>query len=428
MRTCLATAMATTLFNSLAFAQIGPPSAYVDATSGTSLADAIQYAVDHHPSLRSARSEIDVANAMKTQASLRPNPTASFERRIEPGGTDSQTSVSIEWPLDLFRQDARVTAADRETDVARLGAIDRERLVAAEVRMRYGAAAAAVRNLSVVESLVDTARRQLELLRQRVEQGATPPLDRDVMQVEARRLDAERAMAISQADSAMLELRRVMGMASSAPLKLRDTIDGLAIGAAPAPGGSVGSRADVREAEARVIAATAAVERAAAERNLDISLFGGYMRMDAGFPQLGVGSDGELTRVRGLFNYWSAGAMVTVPLRSRNQGEIAAARASITRATAALDSTKLNAESELATARARSGRAGDALQALEQAVRLAKQNVDVVRQTYELGRLSAADVLTEQRRYWDVEREYTQALREVFDAEAAVRAASGELR
>src|SRR4029079_7128284 len=101
-----------------------------------------------------------------------------------------------------------------------------------------------------------------------------------------------------------------------------------------------------------------------------ISLFGGYMRMDAGFPQLGVGSDGELTRVRGLFNYWSAGAMVTVPLRSRNQGEIAAARASITRATAALDSTKLNAESELATARARSGRAGDALQALEQAVRL----------------------------------------------------------
>jgi cobalt-zinc-cadmium efflux system outer membrane protein len=110
---------------------------YVDPVTGLSLEQAIARALEQEPSLRAARSEIDVARGMRLQASRRPNPNVSFERREEPGGTDNVTTVAVEWPLDLFRRSGRVAVADREVTAVQLAVADRERMLAAEVRMRY---------------------------------------------------------------------------------------------------------------------------------------------------------------------------------------------------------------------------------------------------------------------------------------------------
>ena len=59
---------------------------------------------------------------------------------------------------------------------------------------------------------------------------------------------------------------------------------------------------------------------------------------------------------------------------------------------------------------------------------MARQNLDVVTQTYELGRATVFDVLNEQRRYLDLERAYTVALREAYDARTALRRAMGDVR
>jgi outer membrane protein TolC len=59
---------------------------------------------------------------------------------------------------------------------------------------------------------------------------------------------------------------------------------------------------------------------------------------------------------------------------------------------------------------------------------LARQNLNVVSQTYELGRATVFDVLTEQRRYLDVERAFTTALREAYEARQALRRALGDVR
>jgi len=59
---------------------------------------------------------------------------------------------------------------------------------------------------------------------------------------------------------------------------------------------------------------------------------------------------------------------------------------------------------------------------------LARQNLDVVTQTYELGRATVFDVLNEQRRYLDLERAYTAALREAYEARTALRRALGDVR
>jgi cobalt-zinc-cadmium efflux system outer membrane protein len=405
---------------------------YVDPVTGLSLEQAIARALEQEPSLRAARSEIDVARGMRLQASLRPNSNVSFKRREEPGGTDNVTTVAVEWPLDLFRRSGRVAVADREVTAVQLAVADRERMLAAEVRMRYGDVLATVRDLAIFEELVAATRRQHEWLGSRVAEGATPPLERDLLDVELRRLESDRLLLAGRTEAALFELKRVLGMRADATLAVRDTLQELVRreAAMQIPTTPVlEQRADVREAAARVDVAAAKIDRVQAEGRFDVSLFANYMRMDAGFPQRGLTPDGSLERVRGLFHYVSAGAMIGVPVLNRNQGEIAAARAERSGAEAAHEAARLAADTELAAARARDEHARQAVNAYTGGAQtLARQNLTVVGQSYELGRVTVFDVLAEQRRYLEVERAYTDALRAAYEARTALNRALGGVR
>ena len=165
--------------------------------------------------------------ARRLQASLRPNPSVSFERREEPGGTDHLTTVGVEWPLDLFRRSGRIAVADREVTVAQLSAADRERLLAAEVRTRYGDVLATIRDLALFDEIVAATQNQFDLLRSRVEQGASPPLERDLLDVELRRVQADRLLQAGRTETAVFELKRVLGMKADATLTVRDTFEAL---------------------------------------------------------------------------------------------------------------------------------------------------------------------------------------------------------
>src|SRR5262245_32772649 len=77
---------------------------FIDIRNGLSLDSAIRQALEREPGLRSVRSEVDVAQGKRLQATLRPNPTVSVEHRQEPTSTDNQTMAQIQWPLDLFRR------------------------------------------------------------------------------------------------------------------------------------------------------------------------------------------------------------------------------------------------------------------------------------------------------------------------------------
>ncbi|MBI3637777.1 MAG: TolC family protein, partial [Candidatus Rokubacteria bacterium] len=70
--------------------------------------------------------------------------------------------------------------------------------------------------------------------------------------------------------------------------------------------------------------------------------------------------------------------------------------------------------------------ASRALAVYERGVRdVARRNLDVIRQSYALGRLGLLDVVAEQRRYIDIEVGYTEALRQVYDAHVEIERAVG---
>jgi cobalt-zinc-cadmium efflux system outer membrane protein len=403
----------------------------LDPRDGVGLDAAVARAVAQEPGLRAARLDVDVARGERQQAALRPNPVFSVEHRDEPGGTDAFTTVGVEWPLDLFRRPGRVQTAERTVRVAEVSIEEEQRVLVAEVRLRYGAAAAAIREVGVVDETVLAAQQQLRAVRARVEAGNAPPLEADLLEVEVRRLEAARLITVGRAEAAMAQLKPLLAMGPGEPLLLRDSLESLtaAIVIPRADAAVVGSRSDVQQAEARVALAAARVDQAQREGRADLSLFGTYMRMDNGFPQRGFGPSGGLERVRGRFDYVAIGAAITLPLLNRNQGQVAAARAERLAAEARREAVQRAAGAETAAADARNARAQQAVQTYRDGVReLARRNLDVVRQTFDLGRATVFEVLAEQKRWLEVEQGYTEALRAAWEARVALTRARGETK
>lgn len=229
----------------------------------------------------------------------------------------------------------------------------------------------------------------------------------------------------------MAQLKPLLAMGPGEPLLLRDSLESLtaAIVIPRADAAVADSRSDVQQAEARVALADARVDQAQREGRTDLSLFGTYMRMDNGFPQRGFGPNGGLERVRGRFDYVAIGAAITLPLLNRNQGRVAAARAERLAAEARREAVERAAGAETAAADARNARAQQAVQGYRDGVRgLARRNLDVVRQTFDLGRATVFEVLAEQKRWLEVEQGYTEALREAWEARVALTRARGETK
>ena len=407
---------------------------YIDPSNGLSLDDAIALALKQEPGLRAARTEIDAAVARRQQAALRANPSASFEHREEPGGSDNQTTLAVQLPLELFRRSTRVAAAEQEIAVSRFEFADRERRLAADVRARYGEVIIAIRELAVLEELLSAVRRQHELVAARSKEGAAPALERDLLDVEARRLEADHPLHVAHVETALVELKRSLGIDPETPLAVRDTLETLAMRESATPmvqkaDDHIRTRPDVLAAEAQMKAAESRIRQASSEGRFDLTVFATYMRTDAGFPQMGFAPSGGIERVRGTFNYLAGGAMVMVPLLNRHQGAIAAARAERAGAEAAHDAAILQARADLAAARVQDVSAQASVREYRDAVRsIARRNLDVITETYTLGRATVFDVLNEQRRYLDVERAYTAALRSAFEARTRLVLALGVVR
>lgn len=403
---------------------------FVDPIRGMSIEQAVALALENEPALLAARTSIDAARGARQQAALRFNPMVSIMRQEQTGGSDNLTSAEVEWPLDLFRRSSRTAAAERAIEVAEFAVADQERMIVAMVRAAYGELAASARDLEVSDALVAATRRSYELLRARVAEGAAPELERNILEVELHRLESQRLLQAGGAEAARIALTRALGLGPPAAVTVRDTLDRLVEADSPPPAlQPAAPRADIREAEARLRLAEARIQQARNEGRFDVNVFGSYMRMNFGFPQLGFGPSGLLEPIQGIFHNLAAGVTVAVPLTNRNQGAIAAAQAERAGAAHLRDARGLTAESEVAAAAVRDTHARSAVAIYASGVRtLARQNLDVVRETYELGRSTLTDVLAEQRRYLEIEIGYTDALRAAFEARTALKQARGDVK
>lgn len=412
--------------------QIQTPSTYpqfIDPVNGLTADDLVRYALAHNGELAAARQMIAEARGRLRQAGLRSNPMVETSGTHAVNTSDNMTMIGAELPLELGgRRKARVEVAQRELELRDAEVADFERKLAAEIRVKYADVIAAARNLKFTEDLLTLTRDSHRLAQARVERGKSAPLEQNVVFVELNRVDAIRINFESKTEVALFELKKVIGMLPSEPLRLRGEFDTSRQPAmqSDAIRNALASRPDLMAARAAENLAQAQIEQARVEGKIDASIFANYQRQNMGFGVRGFNDAGALAPVQGIFHYATFGVRLTLPVRNQNQGNIEAAIASAEAARNRREFNEIVVRNEVAAAYARFERAQASLVVYRDNVRnQAQLNLDVVQQTYTLGQKTLIDYINEQRRFIEIETGYTDALREYFNSLVETERAAG---
>jgi cobalt-zinc-cadmium efflux system outer membrane protein len=401
---------------------------YFDPQMGLTVEQAVAYALEHNGELLAARKEIDAASALVKQAALRANPKVDASVSKTVTGIDNNITVNGMLPLELGgRRPARIKVAERELEMRRLDVANRERILAADVRAKFGEAIAAILKLGFDEDLIATSQRGYNLVAARVTEGGTAPLEQNMVLVELNRLRSTRETSEGKAQIEMLELRNLIGMAPDDPLRLRGDFNDVIALLPPltdATERALTTRPDLKLAKAAESFAEARIEQARSEGKLDASLIAGYQRMDFGYPLNGTNDAGQLRPIQGTFHYFTVGVSLDLPLRNKNQGAVEAAVAEAEGAKRRREFLELTVRREVASAYAQYNSTARAAEIFRVGVKdQANANLDVVRQTYELGSKTLIDYLGEQRRFIDLQNGYIDALLNTYKARVDVERA-----
>ncbi len=371
-------------------------------TAEVTVDELVARALAERPDVLAARADADAAKGRLVQAGLRPNPTVELGGQ-KALGTDNNVMVGLSIPLDLNRRkEGRVGVAEREVEMKRFQVTDRERRLRADVRMKAAEVLAARRDLEVTDDLLRTNREALNLVGERARRGA-------------------------------VQLKALTAWPAEAPLTLTGDLGGPpppTIDRQAAVAQALAQRADLRAAQADAAMARAKIAKEQAEGRWDASFSVNYQRQDFGFAGLsGVTDRGGTRPIQDVFHYFGGALTITLPVRNQNQGNVAAARAEAAAAERRIELTVLTVRQEIQAAFTQYEATQRSLEIYARGVRdVARQNLDVVRQTYQLGRGTLLDVITEQRRYIDIEMGYTDALKQVYNAAIEIERAAGTAR
>lgn len=402
---------------------------FLDSQNGMSEAELVTRALAANPELAAQRQEIAMTAGEVSQARLRKNPSLTLGGLKEINGDDNRFSIGGSVALELFGRRARRTeVAERKLNAAQDAVEDRERLLAGEVRMRFGEALASIRNLEFVEQLLSANREFLKLMEDRVHEGASPPLDAEETRVEVSRMEALRIDYQAKAEIAVLALKDAAGVQPEEAIRLKGSLE-------LAPRGydqklllqwAAARRPDLAFQRANEAVATANLRQQQAEAKPDVSVFGSYERPNTGFSLQGVDAAGNLRPIRQTFNYAVFGLDISLPLFNRNQGAIASNTAAIQAARSQVAAADLGLKYEVIQNLVRFESAQTRVAVYRSGVRdQAARNLDVVRKTYGYGRIPLLEVIAEQRRYIDLETGFTDVLLDAYAARVALEQAVG---
>jgi len=401
---------------------------YVDPAQGSSSIDLVRRALSSNAELAAVRLEIDRGRARLRQAGLRPNPSVDFEQQNgvfnSPG--ERSTSVGFSLPLELAGQRGRrIDLARAELEAAEAEVADRERRLAGEVRLAYVEALAAARELEVTQSLntvdVETAR----IVEVRMNEGDAAPLELNLLRAEVDRLRARRALVEGRLQAAVLKLKQLAGIPADEPLRLREA---LASPLLPEPPASLDAaveialrtRPDLKFARLAEEVAQAGYRLARAEAAPQVTAFTRYGQTSSAFDETPIGFLQDRDK---LFSF---GVSITLPVFNRNQGAKAEAQLAIAQAQRRREFAESVVRAEVASAYRRYEAAHASFQTYEHGViARSAQNVRTMRAAYEAGAFRISELLAEQRRLIDSQREMTEALTERYRAMADMQAALG---
>lgn len=402
---------------------------YYDPLQGESSVDLVRRALLSNGELAAARLEINRARARLRQAGLRPNPILEFEQttgRLTSSAGERETTVGVALPVELGgKRQRRIELAQAELEAAEAEVADRERRLTSAVYGAYAEALVALRELAITEDLNDIDLQTTRFVQARVNEGETAPLELNLLRVEVDRLRSRRALVEGRLQVALLKLKISVGIQASEPLRLREEIRTPQL---PAPPGSMEAaidialrtRPDLRLARLTEEAAQAGLRLARAQSAPDLTASVRYTMNRSTLDATPVGPIGDRDRLL------TFGVSVGIPVFNTNQGAKQEAALIIDQAQKRREFLEQLVRFEVAAAYARYDATNTALSTFEQGViERSTENIHAIRAAYQLGEFRITDLLAEQRRLLDGQREFTEALAERYRALADLQTAIG---
>ncbi len=361
------------------------------------LEEAVRLSLAGNPELQARRQELGAAGGRLRQAKVLPfNPEFSIESERVGGGRTLETytgeiSQELEW---AGQRGLRVRAARHDLTRAEEGVRDAERLTRAEAARAFYAALAAEHRVGVAEEIRELNERLLAAVSDLLEAGAVSTLEANLVRIESGRAQARVLTERRNAESARVELRRVLGLPESRPVRLVPDVP-----PAPDPEGldvdslvvlALSRRPDLRAAEAGVEGTRALLGLARREAIPNL-------RLSVPFDRPGRG---ESRRV-------GVGIGLSIPLWNRNQGVAEELRAEVARRRferAAVERT-VRAEVMDALQRYRSASREEAL-AAEVILDPARTNQELLEEAFRAGKIALPTLLLLRNQLLEAELDY----------------------
>jgi len=366
-------------------------------------------AMQNHRDLLAARQRIDEARGLLRLAGVGPPPTleagGASGRPVGTAGED-QFSAGLSREFETAgKRSKRVLLAGKEIALAESEYDEKVRQLRYEILTRYADYFADGEKLKILDGLIDLHRRSLDVTRARVEKGDAAVLEQNLITVELRRAEAQRATVSGRLRAAAADLTRLAGVESGEILTLtlepsssRIPLEGLAEKA-------LDQRPDLRMMRLLRQRGEAETNLAEAEARPNVTVSAQFSRTRSRFgDQFGLTSSGGLTPLRDRDNILAVRVSAPLFSRKRNLGNIeaAAARTRAAQLRAEYLERAIPLEIDAAWQRLESSRI--ALATLDgEVVPLARANLDVIRQAHQLGQLRLLDALAEQRRVLDAQ-------------------------
>lgn len=379
------------------------------ASSIFTLDQAVAAAGGSAPAAEAAQAGIQAAQAGRTIAGLRPNPTLQTQVENVAGSgayrgfRQADTTLNVNIPVELGgKRSARIAAADAQTRRALLVAAITQADIRVQVVQLYVEAVAAERRAMTARNQLRIAQDALNAAKVRVQAGRASPIEEQrasVAQVNAE-AGVERAQRLAQ--TALVNLERRIGQ----PVAAR-ALDEALLDRLPAPMQGVANATSagtlaLAAADANLAVADAGVQLARSQRIPDVTVGPGIRRLSATSDTAAV-----------------FGISIPLPVLNSGRAAVAQARAMRNQAEAQRRVTALDVEQAITDAQAEADNAattaraanGPALAAAQEAARIARIG-------YREGKLGQLDLLDAERTLADTRVAAIDALASYQNAKA----------
>lgn len=402
---------------------------YYDQTEGVPLAEIIKHAFENNGEIKIARLEVDKARARLVQSRLRSNPTLEVEKtsgRVTGSAGEGELSVGVSVPIDIYNQRRqRIDAAQAEITLREAEIAVRQRELASQVFVNYAEALATLREVQVLEQLLELDLQTIRFVQIRVNEGDTAPLELQLLQTEVERLRSRRQLSEGKLQASLSRLKFYAGIPYEQPLKLREEITTANFKKLPKTletsiTVALQTRPEIKVAELEQQLASAGLRLVRAQSRPEVTAYTKYTQSRSVFNDTPVGAISDRDRTL------TFGVAIGIPIFNKNQGAKAEAEIAIRQSQERRLFSEQVIKNEVVVAFQRMEAASRALLTLERDVLpRSRQNIEIIRQVYEIGELKITDLIAEQRRLLDANRDLTETLTERYRAQADLFIALG---